>query len=41
MAILLSVVIGLVAGVFGGLFGIGGGVVIVPALVFLMGFSLQ
>ncbi len=31
--------IGLVAGVFAGLFGIGGGLIIVPALVFLLGFS--
>lgn len=31
--------IGLVAGVFAGLFGIGGGLVIVPALVFLLGFK--
>jgi uncharacterized protein len=31
--------IGLVAGVFAGLFGIGGGLIIVPALVFLLGFD--
>jgi uncharacterized membrane protein YfcA len=31
--------IGLVAGVFAGMFGIGGGLIIVPALVFLMGFK--
>lgn len=31
--------IGLVAGVFAGMFGIGGGLVIVPALMFIVGFS--
>ncbi len=33
--------IGLVAGTLSGMFGIGGGVVIVPALVLLLGFSQQ
>lgn len=32
--------IGIVAGVLAGMFGIGGGVVIVPALIFLCGFAL-
>lgn len=36
---LLAIVIGLVAGVLGGVFGIGGGILIVPALVFFLGFS--
>jgi uncharacterized protein len=36
---LLFVVIGLVAGLFSGVFGIGGGVVIVPALIYLAGFT--
>jgi len=36
---LLLVTIGLTAGVLSGLFGIGGGVVIVPALVYLAGFD--
>jgi hypothetical protein len=36
---LLFVAIGLVAGVLAGVFGIGGGVVIVPALIYLAGFS--
>ncbi len=36
---MLYVCLGLVAGVFSGLIGIGGGVIIVPALVFLLGFS--
>lgn len=33
--------IGLIAGIFSGLFGIGGGLVIVPALVALLGFDLK
>lgn len=33
--------IGLAAGVFAGLFGIGGGIVIVPALVFFGGFATK
>jgi hypothetical protein len=33
------VLLGLVAGAFGGLIGVGGGVIIVPALVFLFGLS--
>jgi uncharacterized membrane protein YfcA len=37
ISILLTV--GLVAGIASGLFGIGGGVLIVPGLVFLLGFS--
>lgn len=37
--ILILVLIGLAAGLGSGVFGIGGGVVIVPALVFLAGFS--
>jgi uncharacterized protein len=39
MTILLCLLIGLVGGVSGGLFGIGGGVVIVPAMILLLGFS--
>lgn len=39
MSILLFLAIGLGAGVLSGLFGIGGGVLIVPALVFLLGLS--
>jgi len=37
--IVLLAAIGLVAGMGSGVFGIGGGVVIVPALVFIAGFS--
>ena len=36
MSSLLLLVIGLVAGVFSGMFGIGGGLIIVPALLFIM-----
>jgi uncharacterized membrane protein YfcA len=35
---LLFLIVGLLAGVLSGVFGIGGGVVIVPALIFLAGF---
>lgn len=37
--ILLYLLLGLLAGVLSGLIGIGGGVIIVPALVFLFGLS--
>lgn len=36
---LLLVLVGAGAGVAAGLFGVGGGIVIVPALVYLLGFS--
>jgi uncharacterized membrane protein YfcA len=36
---MLFVAIGLAAGILSGLFGIGGGVVIVPALIYLGGFT--
>jgi uncharacterized protein len=35
----IYILIGLCAGVLAGLFGIGGGLVIIPALIYLMGFS--
>ena len=38
-AVLLLIVIGLVGGIASGLFGIGGGLLIVPALVYLAGFT--
>jgi uncharacterized membrane protein YfcA len=36
---LLLLAVGLLAGILSGFFGIGGGVIIVPALIYLMGFS--
>lgn len=33
------IVLGLVAGIFGGIFGLGGGVVLIPALIYFFGFS--
>ena len=39
MAVILALAIGMVAGVASGLAGIGGGVVMVPAMVFLLGMS--
>lgn len=38
-SLLLLLLVGLVSGVASGLFGIGGGILIVPALVYLAGFS--
>lgn len=37
--ILMIVLVGIAAGVMGGLVGVGGGIIIVPALVYLLGFS--
>lgn len=37
--ILIYIVLGLVAGTLSGLIGIGGGIIIVPALVLLLGFT--
>src|SRR3978361_340448 len=39
--ILLLAIIGLAAGILSGLIGIGGGIIIVPALVLILGFSQQ
>jgi len=36
---LLYLILGLIAGIFSGVIGIGGGIIIVPALVFLFGLS--
>ena len=35
--ILILVIIGLMAGVFGGMFGIGGAIIMIPALVYFLG----
>lgn len=39
MSTLSLLALGLLAGVFAGMFGIGGGLIIVPALIFLFGFK--
>ncbi len=41
VSIVTLMVIGTIGGVLSGFFGIGGGVILVPALIFLMGFSQQ
>ncbi|HUO52539.1 MAG TPA: TSUP family transporter [Gemmatimonadaceae bacterium] len=41
MVLFLYLVIGLAAGVLAGMFGIGGGIIIIPALVFLAGMDQQ
>lgn len=35
----LYVILGLVAGIFSGMFGIGGGTILIPALVFILGLT--
>ncbi|HNX51448.1 MAG TPA: sulfite exporter TauE/SafE family protein [Thermoanaerobaculaceae bacterium] len=39
MSVLILAAIGLIGGVFAGFFGVGGGIVIVPALIYWAGFS--
>ena len=39
MNIIIFILIGIIAGILSGMFGIGGGVIIVPALMYLCGFS--
>lgn len=39
MTSLLYIILGVAAGILSGVFGIGGGIVVIPALVFLFGFS--
>lgn len=38
-SIILYILIGIAAGILSGMFGIGGGIIIVPALIYLCGFS--
>ncbi|OFX35875.1 MAG: permease [Bacteroidetes bacterium GWA2_32_17] len=37
--IIVLIVIGLIAGITGGMFGLGGGLIVIPALVFFMGLT--
>ncbi len=39
MNIVLYIILGLVAGAFAGVFGIGGGLILIPALIFLFGMT--
>ena len=41
MNIVLLLLVGLAAGILSGLLGIGGGILIIPSLVFLFGLSQQ
>lgn len=37
--LLILIMIGLVAGLLGGILGLGGGIIMIPAMVFLLGFT--
>lgn len=37
--VILLIIVGLAAGILSGMIGIGGGIIIVPALVYILGFS--
>lgn len=39
MEILILLIVGLIAGIFSGFLGIGGGIIIIPALVYWLGYS--
>lgn len=39
MNVILYIILGFVTGAFSGIFGLGGGIIVVPALVFLFGFT--
>lgn len=36
---ILYIILGIIAGIFGGMFGIGGGTILIPALVYLFGLT--
>jgi uncharacterized protein len=37
--VIILIIIGIAAGILGGMVGVGGGIIIVPALIFFLGFS--
>ena len=39
MQYLLFIIIGILGGIIGGVFGVGGGIIIIPLLILLLGFS--
>jgi uncharacterized membrane protein YfcA len=39
--ILILIIIGILAGIFGGLFGVGGAIIMIPALVYFLGVDQQ
>ena len=39
--VLLLLLVGLLAGILGGLVGVGGGIIVVPALILILGFTQQ
>jgi len=39
LTVLLLILVGLVAGALSGMVGVGGGIIVVPALVYILGFS--
>jgi len=41
VTLIILIITGLAAGVFGGMVGLGGGVIMIPALVYLLGLSQQ